>query len=144
MKIQVISRDYNGTTVILDTVSDIEAALTRIKSEISDLNFQNALTTDDKFKTIEAYYPEFINSAGKIVDNMIYAGNATDGQHRVYVFGENDKPSLEIFNGQQDLQFYIGKNEGEEHRLSDGRGRMVDKLDHELLNGKTYYFIKVI
>ncbi|MGZ8887735.1 MAG: hypothetical protein ACXW1A_05670, partial [Nitrososphaeraceae archaeon] len=65
MKYQVISKDYNGTTLILFTADNLLSAVKRIKKEVTDINFENALTTADKFKSIEAFYPIIPSKLGE-------------------------------------------------------------------------------
>ena len=138
MSIQVISRDYNGTTSIVATVEDLDDAIDRIKSEVCDMNFNNALTTDNKFRSIEAYFPQFVDEDGEVVEGLVYAGNATDGTHRVY-----DEGSLRNMTDEE-LRFYIGRNEGEEFFLQTWQNRPVNNFGHDLLEDKTYFFVKVV
>ena len=143
MKIQVISRDYNGTSVILQTVGDTAAALRRMKNDVSNANFENALTTVDKFRSIEAYLPVIVDESGNEDPNFIYAGNHVGGKQRVYDFS-GDSPSLEDEQGQHRFMFYIGHNEGKDFYLENDKGELVTSLGSELLHGKTFYFVKVV
>lgn len=143
-KYQVISRDGYGTTVILQTVTDIEAAVRRIRTEVTNANFENALTTDDKYRTIEAYFPVFVDEAGDEVHDLIYAGNNTDGKHRAYRFSEDGQVALESVDESVPLLVFIGVEGGENRYLQDSRRQAVKSLKHEALEGKTYYYIKVV
>jgi len=139
MKYQVISRDYNGTTTILSTETELNSAVTKIKSEVTDINFNNALTTDNKFKSIEAFFPQFINESGEIQEEMVYAGESSTGARRVYSGG-----SLQDLDGSSMPRFYIGDNEGKHHFLEDHKNNFIEDWKNEGLDSKTYFFIKVL
>ena len=139
MRYQVISRDYNGTTMILATEDDLSTAITRIRAEVTDANFNNALTTDNKFRSIEAYFPQFVNSAGELQDDVVYAGDAPNGSRRVLAGG-----SIQVLSEDTEARFYIGKNEGEHFFLEDQRNNEVSDWGSEYLQDKTFFFIKAL
>lgn len=141
MRFQVLSTDEYGQTSILNTLHTLEAARQFLRDQVSDLNFSNALTTDDKFRTVEAYGVEFLN--GEEVDTeLIYSGNTTDGRPRMLKPSE-DGYSTEVV-GDRDLRILLGSNEGNPYFLHTVKGEIVDSLDHELLEGKTEFFIRVV
>lgn len=145
MKIQVISKDEYGTTVIRTTVLNLEEAIEFMNSEVTDANFQNALTTVDKFKAIEAYVPMLVDEEGELMKNFVYAGNHVDGKHRVYEFDSKGKnPDLQVMASQGDIRIYLGSNEGEEFFLTNVKDVAIDSLSDEVLEGKTQYFVRVI
>lgn len=144
MKLQVISRDQYGTTVILETTTTAEAAINRIRQEVTNLNFENALTTDDKYRNIEAFFPVFADGSGDIEESLIYAGNNTDGKHRRYRIGSAGEAVLEFCEDDAMPVFYIGTVSSGDAFLQDTKGHPVSKFKHELLEGKTSYFVKVI
>ena len=143
MKYQVISRDYNGTTLILFTTDNLLSAVNRIKKEVTDVNFENALTTADKFKSIEAFYPIISSKLGEERKDIVYAGKFTDGSHKAYFFNEDQSPELKNI-ADNSILFYIGKNEDKEYFLQDKKGNNISSFNHEDLNEKTYYYIKVL
>ena len=141
MKFQVLSTDEYGQTSILNTLSTLEAARQFLRDQVSDLNFANALTTDDKFRTVEAYGVEFIEDE-EVQSELIYSGNTTDGRPRVLV-PSSDGYSTEVV-GERELRILLGSNEGDPHFLETVKGEVVGNLDHELLEGKTEFFIRVV
>lgn len=143
MKIQIVSRDYNGTSLIIQTVAETAAAIKKMKAEVSNANFENALTTTDKFRSIEAYLPVVVDESGAEDPDFIYAGNHIRNQQKVYDFS-NGEPVLETEDGQRKFMFYIGHNEGKDYYLENDKGELVTSFDHELLEGKTFYFVKVV
>lgn len=143
-KIQVISRDPYGSNVILQTVNDVGAALKRIKSEVTNLNFENALTTDDRYRAIEAFFPVFVDESGDVDENLVYAGNNTDGRHRVYRFSDDKDPVMETIEDSMTMQMFIGTDNRETVYLINSKKKMVADLKDDLLEGKTYYYIKVV
>jgi len=142
MKFQVMSTDEYGQTAILNTLPTIEAATKFMKEQVTDLNFSNALTTEDKFKSIEAYSVDIVDENGNSLDSYVYSGNTTDGRPRMLVKG-NPGYSKEVVAGKA-VRIFLGDNEGESHHLSTVKNVIVDSLDHELLEGKTEFFIRVV
>lgn len=143
-KYQVISRDTYGTTIILQTSNDLESAIKRIRTEVTNANFENALTTDDKYRTIEAYFPVFVDDAGSEVNDLVYAGNNTDGKHRAYRLSKDGSVQLESIDAAAPLLVFIGMEGGENRYLQDTRRKQVKTLKHDSLEGKTHYYIKVL
>lgn len=156
MKFQVMSTDEYGQTSILSTLGTVESAIQFMRDQVTDLNFSNALTTADKFKSIEAYSIDFLESNGDIDVNRLYSGNTTDGRPRMLVSsnGSYDKevvPSVPrgkrdpvTEDNMSDLRVFLGVNEKEMHYLSTVKNVTVDDLSHELLEGKTAFFIRVV
>lgn len=150
-KYQVLSRDGYGTTVILETANSLEKALDRIRAEVTNANFENALTTDDKYRTIEAYFPIVTDDSGEDATDLVYAGNNTDGRHRVYKVSDSGI-ELGHLDPKVPVRIFIGVEGGEDRYLEDTRGEFVhslfegksDKQMNSALESKTYYFIKVI
>ena len=142
MKYQAISRDYNGTTVILQTSNTLEEAIARIKQEVTSANFENALTTDSKFKSIEAFFPVLIGKSGQEKTNVVYAGQMNGGDQQIYKIAANKDPQIASLDG--DVKFYIGKNEGKDYYLENHKGELITSFDAEGLQDKTHYFVKVI
>lgn len=143
-KYQVISRDAYGTTVILQTCSDLASAIKRIRFEVTNLNFDNALTTDDKYRTIEAFFPVLTDEAGGEIPNAVYAGNNLDGRHRAYVVPDEGPVEIRVLDNDDSLLLFIGVEGQEDRYLQDTKRQPVRTLKHELLEGKAHYCVKVI
>lgn len=143
-KYQVISRDSYGTTIILQTAAELAPAINRIRAEVTNANFENALTTDDKYRTIEAYFPVFVDKDGNEIADLIYAGNNTDGRHRAYRISDDGAIQIESIDSSSPMLVFIGVEGGENRYLQDTRRQPVKTLKNENLDGKTFYYIKVI
>lgn len=145
MKYQAISRDYNGTTVILQTSDSLGQVVERIKREVTSANFDNALTTDSKFKSIEAFFPVIVCTDGRESADIVYAGQVVGNNHQAYKLSANSDPQIFSLNDESNaVMFYIGKNEGRDFYLEDQKGKSVCSFDSENLLDKTCYFVKVI
>tara|TARA_B100001778_G_scaffold334029_1_gene344078 strand:- start:5936 stop:6373 length:438 start_codon:yes stop_codon:yes gene_type:complete len=145
MRYQVLSTDEYGQTAILSTFTSVEEARKFLRSQVSDLNFANALTTDDKFRTIEAYGVEFLDDDGNVTDASLYSGNTTDGRPRKLV-RNGEAYSMEVVGEDDEVRILLGVNEDKNnpHYLSTVKNEIVNKLGHELLEGKTEFFIRVV
>lgn len=145
MKFQVLSKDEYGQTAILTTLPDANAARKFLRAQVSDLNFSNALTTDDKFKTLEAYSVEFLDENGNIDEDVLYSGNTTDGRPRKLVKNA-DSYKTEVISPDETVRILLGVNESNPipFYLHNAKNKIVDRLGHEMLEGKTEFFIRVI
>lgn len=145
MKFQVMSKDEYGQTAILNTFPNVDSALKFLIDQVSDINFSNALTTDDKFKTLEAYYVQFLDKNGNIDTEVLYSGNTSDGRPRKLV-KNGDSYKSEVVSPDEEVRILLGFNENKLvlHYLHTGKNKIVDKLGNEMLEGKTEFFIRVI
>ena len=145
MKFQVLSTDEYRQTSILSTFNELEDARKFLNKQLSNLNFENALTTDDKFKSIEAYGVEFLDNNGYPIMDTVYSGNTTDGRPRKLV-NKNGSYTTEVVNSKEEnirILLGINENKNEPHYLRTAKNEAVDRLGHELLEGKTEFFIRV-
>lgn len=143
MKFQVLSTDEYGQTSILNTFVTVEAAMQFLKSQVSDLNFANALTTEDKFRNIEAYGVEFVDGKGNIMTDVLYSGNTRDGRPRKLV-RKGETYSTEVIGKDEEVRIVLGRNEDTDYHLHTAKKEIVNRLGHEILEGKTELFIRVI
>jgi len=140
MQYQAISRDEYGQSSIIGTHNSVDEAMSQIRKEVTSLNFENALTTDNKFMSIEAFSVDFFDDVGEVRRDLVYAGNTMTGGHKAINPSNGDEHDA----AKEEARIYIGTNEGKEFYLEDHKKKTVDNMSHELLVGKTYYFIKGI
>lgn len=144
MKYQLISQDEYGTTAIIATAPTPEAALDKASKLVTSHNFENALTASEQMKSIEAFLVELDD--GK----LIYSSNRPDNKHKAIKVGSNDVVAVEpttpikIYIGSKFAKNALGKMSETRHYLSDGKKRPVESFTHELLKGKTIYFVRQI
>jgi len=141
MRFQAISRDDYGQTAIIGTHDTIEGAINQCRDEVTNLNFSNALTTDNKFRSIEAYMIDIINGAGDVVNDVVYMGDMTVGQHQSLNVKTGEKSMIDDATK---LRIYIGRNENKDFYLENFKGEPVTTLKDENLQNKTYFFVKGI
>ena len=111
MKFQAISRDDYGQTAIIGTHDTVEGAINQCREEVTNLNFSNALTTDNKFRSIEAFMVDIINGAGDVESDIVYMGNMTAGQHQALNVKTGEKSMIDDTTK---LRIYIGRNENQD------------------------------
>lgn len=143
MKYQVISTDEYGQTSILNTVTTVEAAVSFIDNQVMDLNFANALTTDDQLRSIEAYSVHFLDDDGNIDSESLYSGNTTDGKPRRLIRSADGYDS-EVVTEDVEVRIFIGKQNDENMYLNNPKGEIVSSLSDINLEGKTEFFIRVV
>jgi len=139
MRFQAISRDDYGQTAIIGTHDTIEGAISQCRDEVTNLNFSNALTTDNKFRSIEAFMVDIINGAGDVEGDVVYMGDMTAGQHQALNVKTGEKSTIDDTTK---LRIYIGRNEKEDFYLENFKGEPVATLKDENLQDKTYFFVK--
>jgi len=148
MQFQVISRDEYGQTAILGTHNDISEAVGQIRKEVTSMNFDNALTTENKFASIDAYSVDFIDEDGEVRDDAVYMGNTLGGTHRFVNPLNGDISDAD----NSELRIYIGEMGDKEDKVNyymeDHLGQPLDTFEgaknQALLSGKTYFFVKGI
>ena len=142
MKYQIWSVDEYNQSGIESTTENIDEAISFIKKEVHNKNFSNALTRSDQMRSLEAYYPVFIPN--KSSDNIVYAGNITDGKHRYYSLPDNN---IYIYNNSSiEVRFFIGFNKdgNDIYMMDDREEKYVNAFLDNKLKALTYYFIKVV
>lgn len=143
MKYQLISQDEYGTTSIISTFANTELALDKASKLVTSHNFENALTSSEQLKNIEAFLVE-------IGDNtLVYSSNKPDNKHKaIKVASQEVVPvdpatAVRVYIGSRFAKV-AGKMNETRHYLVDGKNRPVSTLNHELLKGKTIYFVRQI
>lgn len=142
MQFQVLSTDEYRQTSILGTFPSLEKALNFMHSQVSDLNFNNALTSDDRMRSIEAYAVHFLDNDGEMDISQLYSGNTSDGKPRVLV-GNDEHFERKVVTSDMNLKIFIGEHEGTTYYFKTPKNETVDSLDSEFLEGKTEFFIRI-
>ncbi len=141
MNIQILTKDYSGTTNIIATTNDMESALKRISSELNQINFENALTLDEQIRSAEAYFPIVVDENNNEDKNFIYGGMAPGGHHRFYNLS-NKTISLEEHDN-ANVSFFIGSPNKKKTYLRNNKSQPISDFNSEILNDKTVFFVKV-
>ena len=142
---QLWSRDEYGQGSILHTTDDVDDLIKQAKQNITDINVNNALTTDDRERNWEAYMVNV--SSGKKSNNMYLYGEK-DIIYKIDKAGEVEKIAINDVPDAQ-IKFYLGnvstkRNEEDSWFAKDPRQRPIESIDHQDLEGKTSFFVKVV
>ena len=153
-KFQVWQRDEYGQGTIVGSVDTIEVALDLAKDKVTDINVNNALTMDDRERNWEAYLP-ILSSEVKTQNkknHFIYGGRGALNKEIIYSINKKSEKVKEIAlsdipKGQ--VQVYLGDISTSRGKKVDWMGcdparRPIEKLDHQELNGKMMFFVKVL
>ena len=134
-KFQLWSRDEYGQGQIHKTSDKVEELISEAKSQINEVNVNNALTVEDKKRNWESYLVEPVSED----EDLIYGGMDTLGSHVVYSIS-SDGSSKKKLDG--DVKIYLGKLDNEDWYAANPRGEQVSNLKSPELEGKMVYFIK--
>jgi hypothetical protein len=147
-RFQLWSRDEYGQGSILMTSEDINEVVKRAKSEVTELNVNNALTATDRENNWEGYY---LIVTGNDENSYFYGG--TQGLDHVYFSLNKETKQVGKVKlsdiPEVSIQAYLGNistNRSQEKDWFglDARRRPIDRADHPDLATKTKYFIQAI
>lgn len=161
-KYQLLRRDeYNQISII--TVSEkISDLIEKGKKEVTFLNVDNALTTEDKKRNWEAYLIMIEPKDDLMGSYIIYAGKDSHGEDIVYLYSDNPdlKPETEKkivkyndIKGKIELLVYLGKLDNKDWFAEEIANRKYipinslkdtknPKLPHPALINKMCFFVK--
>jgi hypothetical protein len=134
MKIQVWMRDGYGQGSILKTLDSFDAALDFAKKHVSDTNFDNALTPQERRKNWELYLPLFENNSS------LYCGKFASN-HTIFSL---DNDSVSDVSSSNKFRLYIGNMSGQSFYVEDQKNREVLDLDSDFLRNKGFVFFKIV
>lgn len=149
-KFQLWSRDEYGQGSILMTSEDINEVVKRGKKEVTELNVNNALTSDDRERNWEAYMVQ-VSTSKRSKTRYIYGGEDPHIKNVVYVIDKNDNIKSVALKDVPEAQIkvYLGnvsttRQKEEDWFAKDVRRKEITTADHPDLQDKTSFFIKVI
>lgn len=145
---QLWSRDEYGQGSILLTSTDIDEIIKRAKQEVTEINVNNALTASDKERSWEAYMVDIKTPNKKT--KYVYGGSEPLINKAAYAITGEEAKSVSLQDIKKaTVRIYLGNvsasraNE-KDWFAKDVRGKLIDTIDHEDLQGKTSFFIKKI
>jgi|APGre2960657373_1045057.scaffolds.fasta_scaffold00736_16 hypothetical protein len=134
MKIQVWMRDGYGQGSILKTLDSIDGALDFAKKHVSDVNFDNALTPQERRRNWELYIPLFESNS------YLYCGKFANN----YTIFSCDSDSVCDVNSSSKFRLYIGSMSGQDFYVEDQKNKEVIDLDSDSLRNKGFVFFKIV
>lgn len=142
MEFELWSVDEYGQGAILFRDPDYKAAVAEARRLTTSANVENALTVEEKNRNWDTYFVDVLDEQNQVVDNIVYAGNRPDQQHRVSVIkGSNvESSSLE---GRR-IGIYLGNLDNNDWYAANHNGELISSIDDESLHGKTFMFIKPV
>lgn len=146
MKYQLWNQDEYGKGVIIGTFDNHEDAIKKARGLVSDANFSNSLSTLEQMKSIEAYFVEIMDNDMINYDN-IYAGNRRGGKYWSFKVAEGKTTAFDpsttkvsIYIGSKFAKTKDGNVETKVYLL-DEKKRPVRSVNHDILAGKSIFFI---
>lgn len=148
-RFQLWSRDEYGQGSILMTSENIDEVIERGKKEVTDINVNNALTTDDRERNWEAYFVN-VSTSRKSKTKYIYGSMDVHVKDRVYAITDKEIKSITLEDIPSSVvRIYLGnistdRKKQEDWFYKDARGRIIETTDHPDLQSKISFFIKMI
>ena len=145
---QLWSRDEYGQGAILMTSEDVDEVVKKAKEEVTNINVNNALTTDDRERNWEAYFVMVENKKSKT--KYIYCGQDVHVKDRVYSIGKEKVESIILKDIKNPVvKVYLGNISTSRLKevdwfAKDLKQNAIDKVDHPMLKAKTSFFIKMV
>jgi hypothetical protein len=146
---QLCTRDEYGQVSILVSGPDIDALVTKAKTEVSNGNVENALTLDEQKKNWDTCFVEITDAKGKSLKNAYYAGKAGNGSDMIYRGKGEDLKEEKFVGSGCKMRFYIGdiirdrkKADKTEMFAENAKKETVTEMKDMNLEGKTFYFIR--
>ena len=147
-KFQLLSRDEYGQVSIIATSENVEDLIKQGKAAVTDINVNNALTTDDRERSWEAFLV-LINTED--ADAKYYYGGPIVGANKtIYKVAEKEVDTVALEDvPEHQVRFYLGntsvkRNEEIAWFAKDIKKNEITKLNHQELQGKTMYYIKKV
>lgn len=147
---QLWSRDEYGQGSILMNSENLFEVIQKAKREITDINVNNALTSADRERNWEAYMVMVVPKTRKNKTDYIYCGDNPRAKDKIYKITEQkvELCSLKDFKDLV-LRIYLGdistsRKEEKDWFATDIKGNIIDSPNHPDLQGKSFFFVKII
>ena len=152
---QLCTRDEYGQTSILPLPKDVvaegvQAIVNHAKALVSDENLSNALTLTEQKRDFTAVLPVLVVD-NETVSNVVYAGRNGRAEEMVLDIDNKDSTDQPFEGSGLDVVFYIGteivdrKNDiTNDHFAETPKLDILRGFDSNILEGKTFYYIKKI
>ena len=147
-KFQLWSRDEYGQGSIIDTSDSFEEIVKRAKKEVTDINVNNALTSDDRERNWEAYFVD-ISTKSKNT-KYLYGSQTTLSKNTVYKITSKNITEEKLSDVKNlTIKIYLGnistnRKEEIDWYAKDNRKNLIGDLNHQDLRDKTFFFVKKI
>ena len=154
---QLCTRDEYRQVNILESGQNWQDMLAKAQGLVNDENMENAFTLAEKKRTFTAVIPQILSN-GVVDPNLVYAGTNGRGEHLVAVMDQSEEGEVEesllkdvLDDTEFSIRFYVGtdvtdrkNNVKIEMFAENSRGEIVTDIADQILEGKTFYYIKPI
>ena len=149
-KFQLWSRDEYGQGSILMTSESIDEVVKRGKMEVTNINVNNALTSEDRERNWEAYF--ILISSDSKRNKKKYVLDSSDPRitNAVYAISDNSINSINLEDVPKAvINVYLGNISADRKVEKDWfavdiKRNKIDKIDHSELSDKIAFFIKKV
>jgi len=151
-RFQLWSRDEYGQGSIIKSSDDILELVDEAKKQVTNINMNNALTTDDKLREWDAYMVEPFVPDGDNDKNacIVYGGKSNHNEDVVYLV-DKEEDTITTYNILDfknnypiGIKIYIGEDNNKEYYGKNRNAKDITSLSEPILSEKTYFFIKKI
>ena len=139
MKYQLCMVDEYGQNSIMSNSTNIFDLVSQGKDLVTDINVNNALTSDEKKRNWEAFFVEFDD------ENIIYAGKDNKGINIVYIIDKSGNLETNFLDDIEDkVKIFLGILDKKPWYAFDEKNNEINNIKHRDLNAKTVYYIRKI
>ena len=144
MRVELWSYDEYNQGSIIASADNLEDVIAKGEKYVTEANVANALSSDERDKAWEAYFPQIFK--GKSLNkDMLYAGNKRDGKHYVWVKKANKWTQTPMPEDVK-VRFYLGEVQNGKTKkqwyLTDFKGKEITSFKDQSLERKTVLFVK--
>lgn len=141
MRYELCSIDEYGSVLIHDSGSDHDGLIEKAKEMVSEENFDNPLTDDDRERNWECCFIEFFLEDDEIVENVTYSGKSSTGKH-VAFYSESPDKLIPVEDIGHEIKVYIGTDHGVDYYAKNSNLKEINDVHDSAMNDKTIFFIR--
>lgn len=147
-KFQLWKKNEYGDNGIVASSQDYDVLVNRAKKAVTEDNFENALTYDEKLKNWESYFVEVLDEEGSVIKNALYAGKPNT-KHMLYLVSDDKVQEIKLEETGVGLRFFIGREGSEKKGFKEmfavtPKKQPITSINDHYLEGKMVYYIRSV
>jgi len=149
-KYQLWSRDEYGQGSILMTSENIDEVVKRGKMEVTNINVNNALTSEDRERNWEAYFILISSDSKRNKKKYVLDSSDPRIENAVYAISDKNVESIKLEDvPKASINVYLGNISADRKVEKDWfavdiKRNKIDRINHPELSNKISFFIKKV
>jgi len=147
LEFQIWRTDEHRNMAMIDTCDTAKDAIANVKREIHSENLETALADDEVEKNWGYYFPIVVDKNGHMVENILYGGIKTTGDHHFYYLNGNDFSSVGVDDVESNglfIRMFLGDKDSTPWFAKTEWGDLIETLDSEFLADKVFFAINPV